>query len=107
MQTKSKKGKPDSSGGEHKRSPSPQLGADSKPVQQTDETQGRNSSPVQVAVTAQTPPIARTPPPKTEAFEQFKQERGNELNRVLTDNKGKYNIFINVLGVPKSYHCLY
>lgn len=30
-----------------------------------------------------------TPPPKSEAFEEFKQERGSEINRILNQNKGK------------------
>lgn len=32
---------------------------------------------------------AATPPPKGEAFEEFKQERGSEINRILNQNKGK------------------
>ncbi|CAH3046499.1 unnamed protein product [Pocillopora meandrina] len=28
-----------------------------------------------------------TPPPKSEAFEEFKQERGSEINRILNQNK--------------------
>jgi len=30
---------------------------------------------------------AATPPPKSEAFEEFKQERGSEINRILNQNK--------------------
>ncbi len=30
-----------------------------------------------------------TPPPKQEAFEQFKQERGREINLILLQNKGE------------------
>ena len=30
-----------------------------------------------------------TPPPKSQAFEEFKQERGSEINRILNQNKGK------------------
>ena len=32
---------------------------------------------------------AATPPPKSQAFEEFKQERGSEINRILNQNKGK------------------
>lgn len=28
-----------------------------------------------------------TPPPKSEAFEDFKHERGSEINRILNENK--------------------
>ena len=38
---------------------------------------------------AQSPTRAATPPPKSEAFEEFKQERGSEINRILNQNKGK------------------
>ena len=31
---------------------------------------------------------AATPPPKSEAFEEFKQERGSEIYRILNQNKG-------------------
>lgn len=30
-----------------------------------------------------------TPPTKAEAFQDFKQERGSEINRILHENKGK------------------
>ena len=33
-----------------------------------------------------------TPPPKNDAFEEFKQERGSEINRILSQNKGKCEI---------------
>ncbi|KAJ7382186.1 Kinesin-like protein kif9 [Desmophyllum pertusum] len=36
---------------------------------------------------AQSPTRAATPPPKSEAFEEFKQERGSEINRILNQNK--------------------
>ena len=32
-----------------------------------------------------------TPPPKSEAFEEFKQERGSEINRILNQNKGAFS----------------
>ena len=35
---------------------------------------------------------AVTPPPKNDAFEEFKQERGSEINRILNQNKGKCEI---------------
>lgn len=31
-----------------------------------------------------------TPPPKDDAFEEFKKERGSEINRILNENKGKH-----------------
>ena len=31
-----------------------------------------------------------TPPSRTAAFEEFKQERGSEINRILIENKGKH-----------------
>ena len=33
-------------------------------------------------------PEQLTPPPKSEAFEEFKQERGSEINRIFNENKG-------------------
>ena len=33
-----------------------------------------------------------TPPPKSEAFEEFKQERGSEINRILNQNKGGFSV---------------
>ena len=30
-----------------------------------------------------------TPPSRTKAFEEFKQEKGSEINRILVENKGK------------------
>ena len=33
-------------------------------------------------------PRPSTPPPKEEAFEQFKRERGCEINKILLLNKG-------------------
>lgn len=32
---------------------------------------------------------ADTPPLRTVAFEEFKKERGSEINRILNENKGK------------------
>ena len=34
-------------------------------------------------------PCPSTPPPKDEAFEQFKRERGCEINKILLVNKGQ------------------
>ena len=31
-----------------------------------------------------------TPPTKAEAFEDFKKQRGSEINKVFIDNKGVY-----------------
>ena len=33
-----------------------------------------------------------TPPSRTTAFEEFKQERGSEINRILIENKGKHTV---------------
>ena len=43
-----------------------------------------------------------TPPPKEEAFEQFKRERGSEINKILLSNKGQWFIDYNIekLGGP-------
>ena len=35
------------------------------------------------------PPRASTPPLRTVAFEEFKHERGSEINRILLENKGR------------------
>ena len=35
-------------------------------------------------------PRPSTPPPKEEAFEQFKKERGSEINKILLSNKGQW-----------------
>ena len=40
-------------------------------------------------------PRAATPPPKSEAFEEFKQERGSEINRILNQNKGRQTVEVN------------
>ena len=37
-----------------------------------------------------------TPPPKSEAFEEFKLERGSEINRILNQNKGKETVEVNL-----------
>ena len=34
-------------------------------------------------------PRPSTPPTKAEAFEQFKKERGSEINKILLLNKGE------------------
>ena len=33
-----------------------------------------------------------TPPPKNEAFEDFKKQRGSEINKVFLDNKGNITL---------------
>ncbi len=33
-----------------------------------------------------------TPPPREDAFEQFKQERGKEINQILLQNKGECHV---------------
>lgn len=50
--------------------------------QRGDEGQDRLQSPAQSPTQR-----AATPPPKSEAFEEFKQERGSEINRILNQNK--------------------
>ena len=35
-------------------------------------------------------PHFSTPPSRTKAFEEFKQEKGSEINRILVENKGNY-----------------
>ncbi len=59
--------------------------------QQTEDAQGKLSTPGQNSMNNQplaTPPRPRTPPPKQEAFEQFKKERGERLHQILMENKG-------------------
>eukprot|EP00794_Sanderia_malayensis_P007005 gene7005-7790_t len=87
--SKTRKVKPDS-GGETKRSPTPPENTKTT-QQQYDDTQRKSSAPAVQAATANRQPTSptrpRTPPPKGEAFEQFKTERGERLNNVLTENK--------------------
>ena len=40
-------------------------------------------------------PRPSTPPPKEDAFEQFKRERGSEINKILLSNKGQWFIDYN------------
>lgn len=49
------------------------------------EGQDRLQSPSAQSLTQR----AATPPPKSEAFEEFKRERGSEINRILNQNKGE------------------
>ena len=42
-------------------------------------------------------PRPSTPPPKDEAFEQFKRERGSEINKILLLNKGEIIIFGEII----------
>ena len=51
-------------------------------------------------------PRPYTPPPKEEAFEQFKKERGSEINKILLSNKGQWVQFyadLPVIGVHKMH----
>ena len=60
-------------------------GAGQSDGQGSGEGQDRLQSP-----SAQSPTQrASTPPAKGQAFEEFKQERGSEINRILNQNKGK------------------
>lgn len=36
-----------------------------------------------------------TPPPKSDAFEDFKKQRGSEINKVFLDNKGNISFFLH------------
>ena len=44
-----------------------------------------------------------TPPPRHEAYEQFKRSRGKELNKIFLTNKGWHNLCVSYNGVQ----CLY
>ena len=48
-----------------------------------------SSSGVEPISTGGSKPRPSTPPPKDEAFEQFKRERGCEINKILLINKGQ------------------
>ena len=37
-------------------------------------------------------PCFSTPPSRTAAFEEFKAEKGSEINRVLIENKGQFEL---------------
>ena len=79
---KSRKNK-ERTGSADRKSPPAQVGAGPANENQ-DVTQS-------VSPTASQSPNQRpsTPPSKREAFEEFKQERGSEINRILNENKGK------------------
>ena len=63
---------------------------------QTDGQAGSDGQDRLQSPSAQSPTQrAATPPPKSEAFEEFKQERGSEINRILNQNKGKKTIEVN------------
>ena len=87
FQTKSRKGKPDS-GLDLKRTPSPID--NTKQVQSNDDTQAKPSSTGHAGQQLMSPPRARTPPPKGDAFAEFRKEKGKELNNVLAENKGTF-----------------
>lgn len=42
-----------------------------------------------------------TPPLKSEAFVEFKQERGREINRIFNENKGNKFLRFNVTSVKR------
>ncbi len=44
---------------------------------------------------ASQPARASTPPLRTVAFEEFKHERGSEINRILMENKGEAGFDVN------------
>lgn len=79
---KSRKAK-DRNGSEERKSPTAQTGAEPGPGIDNDVAQ--SVSPTLPQSPSQRP---NTPPPKREAFEEFKQERGSEINRILNENKG-------------------
>ena len=60
---------------------------------QTDGQAGRDEQDRLQSPSAPSPTqSAAAPPPKSEAFEEFKQERGSEINRILNQNKGKQTV---------------
>jgi len=83
--TKSRKGKTDSVLADVKRSPSPAENV--KQLQdQTDKPPSTNPAAAGNRAMA-SPTRPRTPPPKQEAFGQFRHEKGKQLNDVLVENK--------------------
>lgn len=63
---------------------------------QTDGQSGSDGQDRLQSPSAQSPTQrVATPPPKSEAFEEFKLERGSEINRILNQNKGKETIEVN------------
>lgn len=69
-----------------KRSPSP--GENMKQVQDQVDKQSSTGQTATANRVLTTPTRARTPPPKQEAFEQFRQEGGKQINDILLENKG-------------------
>ena len=86
FQAKSRKGKTDSVLADIKRSPSPPENA--KQGQDPADKPSNTSQNGAATRATMTSPRLRTPPPKQEAFDQFRQEKGKQLNDVMMENKG-------------------
>ena len=54
----------------------------------------KETDPIPVAGEKEELEYLDTPPSREEAFEQFKKERGKEVNRVLMENKGTNSLGI-------------
>ena len=80
---KSRKAK-DRNGSEERKSPMTQTGTEPGPGIDNEDV-AQSVSPTLPQSPSQRP---GTPPPKREAFEEFKQERGSEISRILNENKG-------------------
>ena len=58
------------------------------------------------------PPRPATPPTKDQAFEEFKKQRGSEINKILLDNKGISKdyvlslLYIYILYIPTVNICI-
>ena len=87
FQAKSRKGKPDSVLADVKRTPSPAENL--KPSQEPADKQSSSSQNAVPNRAVATPSRPRTPPPREEAFEQFREEKGKLLNDVMIKNKGQ------------------
>jgi len=59
----------------------------SRPETRKSAERGKSDSPAPSEMSEKRLP---TPPPKDNAFEEFKKERGSEINRILNENKGRY-----------------
>lgn len=57
------------------------------PSGEKDEKRDEAGTPTSMTGKETLPPKPSTPPSRSEAFDEFKQERGSEINRILTENK--------------------
>lgn len=65
------------------------------PTTQTRAETGSGSDKLDIAQSTSPVPQSpsqrpNTPPSKKDAFEEFKRERGSEINRILNENKGNF-----------------